>query len=108
MASYVVTGASRGLGVGIQWRNRECSWDSDTNATHHQFEFLRQLSENPESIVIGLTRDKKATEEKVKAEINRPNIHILQAGPTDYPALKVSRQSLPHSARKYRHAHYLF
>ncbi|RDW73580.1 hypothetical protein BP6252_07487 [Coleophoma cylindrospora] len=51
MSSYVVTGASRGIG----------------------FEFLRQLSINPANTVIGLVRNVKSTEAKVTAEINRSN-----------------------------------
>ncbi|KAK0385526.1 hypothetical protein NLU13_6706 [Sarocladium strictum] len=56
MASYVVVGASRGLG----------------------FEFLRQLSANPSNIIIGLVRDVESTKAKVDAEIGRSNIHLLR------------------------------
>ncbi|KAI8945237.1 NAD(P)-binding protein [Xylaria longipes] len=66
MASYLVTGVSRGLG----------------------FEFLRQLSEDPNNVVVGLVRDKATTDKKVAAEINRPNIHIVQADLMDYDSLK--------------------
>ncbi|KAF7552728.1 hypothetical protein G7Z17_g4117 [Cylindrodendrum hubeiense] len=69
MASYLVTGASRGLG----------------------FEFIRQLSEDPKNTVIGLVRDKASTIEKVNRELKqRANLHILQADITDYDALKAS------------------
>ncbi|KAI1128462.1 NAD(P)-binding protein [Nemania abortiva] len=68
MSSYLVTGASRGLG----------------------FEFLRQLSENPNNVVVGLVRDKAGTDKKVLAELNRPNIHIVQADLVDYDSLKKS------------------
>ncbi|KAI0114578.1 NAD(P)-binding protein [Hypoxylon sp. NC0597] len=66
MSSYVVTGVSRGIG----------------------FEFLRQLSADPSAVVIGLARDKAATEKKVAAEIGRPNIHILHGDLIDYESLK--------------------
>ncbi|KAI0555997.1 NAD(P)-binding protein [Xylaria curta] len=66
MSSYLVTGASRGLG----------------------FEFIRQLSEDSKNIVVGLVRDKASTDKKVAAEINRPNIHIVQADLSDYDSLK--------------------
>ncbi|KAI1805609.1 NAD(P)-binding protein [Daldinia bambusicola] len=65
MPSYVVTGAGRGLGV----------------------EFLRQLSENPEAIVIGLVRNVEAAKKKA-AEIGRPNIHIVHGDLDDYESLK--------------------
>ncbi|KAI1152955.1 NAD(P)-binding protein [Nemania diffusa] len=68
MSSYLVTGASRGLG----------------------FEFLRQLSENPDNVVVGLVRDKAGTDKKVLEELNRPNIHIVQADLIDYDSLKKS------------------
>ncbi|XXH01302.1 hypothetical protein Hte_007658 [Hypoxylon texense] len=66
MSSYVVSGASRGIG----------------------FEFLRQLSADPAAIVIGLVRDKASTEKKVAAEIGRSNIHILHGDLVDYESLK--------------------
>lgn len=57
-----------------------------------QFEFLRQISAIPTNTVIGLVRDKAATQRKVSEELNRPNIHIIEADLTDYDSLKVSRR----------------
>ncbi|KAK1238841.1 hypothetical protein MKX08_005902 [Trichoderma sp. CBMAI-0020] len=70
MSSWVITGVSRGLG----------------------FEFLRQLSENPGNTVFGLVRDKAAVEAKVADEIDRQNIHIIQADTTDPVALEKAAQ----------------
>ncbi|KAH8817250.1 hypothetical protein F5884DRAFT_722248 [Xylogone sp. PMI_703] len=70
MSSYVISGVSRGIG----------------------FEFLRQLSENPANTVFGLVRDKAAVESKVAAEIDRKNIHIIQADTTDPAALEKAAQ----------------
>ncbi|KAK4202109.1 putative short chain dehydrogenase [Triangularia verruculosa] len=69
MPSYLVTGASRGIG----------------------YEFLRQYSSDAQNIVIALVRDKLATEKKVARDVDllgRSNIRILQADITDYTALK--------------------
>ncbi|KAI1456246.1 NAD(P)-binding protein [Annulohypoxylon moriforme] len=66
MPSYVVSGVSRGLG----------------------FEFIRQLSADPAAVVVGLARDKTATEKKVATEIGRSNIHILHGDLDDYESLK--------------------
>ncbi|KJZ76307.1 hypothetical protein HIM_04389 [Hirsutella minnesotensis 3608] len=67
MSSYVITGVSKGLG----------------------FEFLRQLSLEPSNVVIGIVRDKAATDKKVADELKgRSNIVILQADITDYEAIK--------------------
>ncbi|KAL5456408.1 hypothetical protein PMIN06_003914 [Paraphaeosphaeria minitans] len=67
MPSYVITGASRGLGWG----------------------FVKHLSEDTSNTVIGLVRNAPATIERVKTELaDRKNIHILQADLNDTPALK--------------------
>ncbi|KAK6221162.1 hypothetical protein QIS74_04891 [Colletotrichum tabaci] len=67
MSVYVVTGVSRGIG----------------------FEFLKQLSEDPNNLFVGLVRDKAATEKKVAAELgDRPNVHIIHADLTKYESLK--------------------
>ncbi|KAM7183489.1 hypothetical protein V8F20_012608 [Naviculisporaceae sp. PSN 640] len=64
---YLITGVSKGIG----------------------FEFLKQLSEDPQNIVIGLVRDKASTEKKVAQELgSRPNIHILHGDLTKYETLK--------------------
>ncbi|KAK1529090.1 short-chain dehydrogenase [Colletotrichum costaricense] len=68
MSSYLVTGASRGLG----------------------FEFLRQLSADANNIVIGVVRNAEATKQKVDAELQRKNIHVLQADLDDFDAIKTA------------------
>ncbi|KAI2631370.1 NAD(P)-binding protein [Hypomontagnella submonticulosa] len=71
MPSYVIAGASRGIG----------------------FEFLRQLSLDPAATVIGLVRDTATTEKKVAEEIKRPNVHIIQGDLTDYESLKKAAEN---------------
>ncbi|KAF2712272.1 NAD(P)-binding protein [Pleomassaria siparia CBS 279.74] len=67
MSSYVITGVSRGLG----------------------WEFVTQLSSIPGNTVIGLVRNKAATDKRVSEELpGRANITILEADVTDYDALK--------------------
>ncbi|KAE8373965.1 hypothetical protein BDV26DRAFT_296445 [Aspergillus bertholletiae] len=67
MPVYVITGVSRGIG----------------------FEFLKQISEDQENLVVGLVRDKVATEKKVSVELGgRPNVHIIHADLTKYASLK--------------------
>ncbi|SPJ76033.1 related to protoporphyrinogen oxidase [Fusarium torulosum] len=69
MPSYLVTGASRGLG----------------------FAFLKELSKDSGNTVIGLVRDKSATDAKISEELGSlSNIYILEADITDYDALKNS------------------
>ncbi|RYC57809.1 hypothetical protein CHU98_g8397 [Xylaria longipes] len=66
MATYLITGVSRGIGYGL----------------------LSNLSSNPENTVIGLARNQEATEEKVSKELGaRRNVHILQADMTDYESI---------------------
>ncbi|KAK7999305.1 hypothetical protein PG990_011905 [Apiospora arundinis] len=69
MPSYVITGVSRGLG----------------------YEFLRQISSDPDNIVIGTVRDKATTLKKVAEDADlkgRSNIHLLEVDLTSYEALK--------------------
>ncbi|KAI8948523.1 NAD(P)-binding protein [Xylaria longipes] len=66
MATYLITGVSRGIGYGL----------------------LSNLSSNPENTVIGLARNQEATEEKVSKELGaQRNVHILQADMTDYNSI---------------------
>jgi NAD(P)-dependent dehydrogenase (short-subunit alcohol dehydrogenase family) len=54
-----------------------------------QFEFVKQISEDPKNLVVGLVRDKAATEMKVAAELgDHSNVHILHADLTSYTSLK--------------------
>ncbi|KAL4960379.1 NAD(P)-binding protein [Aspergillus stella-maris] len=72
MPSYLITGVSRGLG----------------------FEFLRQISEDPQNTVIGIVRDKPATDAKIVESLDgRKNIFILEADITDYNALKAAEEA---------------
>ncbi|KAH7083436.1 putative short chain dehydrogenase [Paraphoma chrysanthemicola] len=67
MSVYVITGVSKGIG----------------------FELVKQISANSNDIVIGLVRNKAATEKKVAADLgNRSNVHILHADLTNYASLK--------------------
>ncbi|KIA75404.1 hypothetical protein HK57_00123 [Aspergillus ustus] len=72
MPSYLITGASRGLG----------------------FEFLRQLSADPANLVIGLVRNKSATEEKVAQELSGRNIHLVEGELDSYASLKKAAEDV--------------
>lgn len=65
MPSYVVTGASRGLGL----------------------EFVRTLSSDAQNVVIGLVRDKAAAEKTFGAAVPK-NLSFLEADIVDLDALK--------------------
>ncbi|TVY39606.1 hypothetical protein LSUB1_G003215 [Lachnellula subtilissima] len=70
MPSYLVTGASRGLG----------------------YEFVRQFSHDSANTVIGIVRDKTATERQLRDDgIN--NVSLFEADITDLDALKVRNLS---------------
>ncbi|KAK5940812.1 hypothetical protein PMZ80_007229 [Knufia obscura] len=71
MPSYVVTGASRGLGYG----------------------FIKVLSQQPNNLVIGLVRNKEATDAKIAAD-NLKNIHIIQADITDLASLEGAKAQI--------------
>ncbi|KAF1828687.1 hypothetical protein BDW02DRAFT_603213 [Decorospora gaudefroyi] len=65
MSSYLITGASRGIGFG----------------------FLEHLSATPTNTVIGLVRDTATTETKIRAW-NRSNVHLVAGDLSDYDSLK--------------------
>ncbi|KAL3443199.1 hypothetical protein BJX65DRAFT_208899 [Aspergillus insuetus] len=71
MPSYLITGASRGLG----------------------FEFIRQLSADPANVVIGLVRNKAATEEKIAKEIGR-KVYVVEGELTNYDSLKKAAEEV--------------
>ncbi|KAL2760350.1 hypothetical protein ACRALDRAFT_1067078 [Sodiomyces alcalophilus JCM 7366] len=69
MATYVVTGVSRGIG----------------------YAFLGLLSRDANNTIVGLVRNKPTTDKKISEDPDlkdRTNIHILEADVTDYDALK--------------------
>ncbi|KAL8917622.1 MAG: hypothetical protein Q9172_005763 [Xanthocarpia lactea] len=67
MSVYVITGVSKGIG----------------------FELVKQISDDPKNLVVGLVRDKAATEKRVVAELgDRSNVHILHGDLTSYDSLK--------------------
>ena len=54
-----------------------------------QFEFLRQLSSDSADTVVGLVRNKEATEKKIAAELGQlKNVHVIQADLLNYNSLK--------------------
>ncbi|KAK2784248.1 hypothetical protein FQN53_008688 [Emmonsiellopsis sp. PD_33] len=63
--TYLVTGASRGLG----------------------FEFVRHLSQDSQNVAIGLVRNKAAADKKA-AEEGLANVHFVEAQYTNLPSLK--------------------
>ena len=100
MVTYVVTGVSRGIGVSSHITSNGMVHTSHPKLTINypqQYEILRQLSADPESTVIGLVRNKSATDKKLSEDTDlngRSNIHILEADVTNYDALKVRVQFL--------------
>ncbi|KAK5655540.1 hypothetical protein OQA88_5471 [Cercophora sp. LCS_1] len=73
MPSCLITGVARGIG----------------------YEFIRQYSADEKNIVIGIVRNKAATDKKISEDAgikDRTNIHILEADITDYVALKKSAE----------------
>jgi NAD(P)-dependent dehydrogenase (short-subunit alcohol dehydrogenase family) len=71
MPTYVITGASRGIGL----------------------EFVRKLSEDSENIVIGLVRNKQAANEKLqRALLSR--YHFIEADVTDRRSLQLAVEQI--------------
>ena len=67
MPSYLITGASRGLG----------------------YAWLKFLSSSQTNTVIGLVRDKATTEKRLAAD-NITNVHLLTADVTDVISLHLA------------------
>ncbi|RYP14780.1 hypothetical protein DL765_006136 [Monosporascus sp. GIB2] len=65
MASYLVTGVSRGLGLA----------------------FIRQLSHDPSSTVIELVRDKAKAEKMLDSELKRDNVKLVQGDLSGHASL---------------------
>jgi hypothetical protein len=56
-----------------------------------QFALLKQLSANPEDVVVAIVRNKAATDSKITAEIpGRKNITVIQGDLANLESLKVS------------------
>ncbi|KAH8178617.1 short chain dehydrogenase domain-containing protein [Sarocladium implicatum] len=73
MPSYLVTGVTQGLG----------------------FEFLTQISQDPNNKVIGLVRRKAATLEKIAGQLpDRKNIEIVEADLTDHKSLYAAAENV--------------
>ena len=71
MPSYLITGASRGLGYG----------------------WVKHLSSDPQNVVIGLVRNKAATE-KALSEDKITNVHVVVADITDAEALEAAAKEV--------------
>ncbi|PQE30878.1 short chain dehydrogenase protein [Rutstroemia sp. NJR-2017a WRK4] len=73
MSVYVITGVSKGIGASLSGA----------------FGFVKDISADPKNLVVGLVRDKAATEKKVATELgDRTNVHILHGDLDSYASLK--------------------
>lgn len=82
MPSYLVTGAGRGLGVRLPTTPQSLL----INVTK-QYGFIKSLASNSDNTVLGLVRNKKATQDRLAAD-GITNVHLIEADITDEPALK--------------------
>jgi hypothetical protein len=55
---------------------------------------MKQISSDPKHTVIGIVRNKAATDKRVKAELSRSNIHIVQGDLNDYKSIEVCYASV--------------
>jgi NAD(P)-dependent dehydrogenase (short-subunit alcohol dehydrogenase family) len=84
MSVYVITGVSKGIGVSLLSNLFPFFFPNPP-----QFEFVKQISENPDDLVVGIVRDKAGTEKKVATELGeRSNVHIIHGDLTKYDTLK--------------------
>lgn len=84
MPSYVVTGASKGLGV---YFTLPYQYRIHINIT--QYAFVKQLALDPANTVVGIVRDIAATEKKL-AKDGIKNVKVYKADITDLAALKAA------------------
>ncbi|WYZ45024.1 hypothetical protein EsH8_VIII_000340 [Colletotrichum jinshuiense] len=69
MPSYLVTGVNRGIG----------------------WEFLRNISGDPNNTIIGTVRDKESAEKKIADELgSRPNLHIVEVELDSFDSIQKS------------------
>jgi NAD(P)-dependent dehydrogenase (short-subunit alcohol dehydrogenase family) len=88
MPTFLVTGASRGLGVSLQ--KVLSNLPTYLTCAQLQFAFLKELSADRENLVVGLVRNKLSTERKIAEELgSTDNIRIVEADITNYDALNV-------------------
>lgn len=83
MPSYVIVGASRGLGVR---HFAERLPRLLTQLTNPQYEWLKQLSLDPANTVVGLARTPSAVEAKLAADKIK-NVHVIAADLVDNKSL---------------------
>lgn len=86
MPSYVITGASRGIGVSHALSFLRCFFTFFCFLS--QLEFVRQLSADKRNTVIAVVRNEKTADQLLA--IRTENIHILEADIVDHVALDVS------------------
>ncbi|KAJ6438619.1 Hsp70 nucleotide exchange factor FES1 [Purpureocillium lavendulum] len=68
MATYLITGANRGLGL----------------------EFVRHYSNDPKNRVVALVRNKAAAKKAEPKQFTKPNVHVVEADLTSYDSLKTA------------------
>lgn len=86
MPSYVVTGASRGIGVSFVSNSRVLVLKG-ADAAFSQYEYVHQLSEDAHNTVFALVR-RNSPGSKLST-LARKNVVVLEADITDSSALKV-------------------
>lgn len=87
MPSYVVVGASRGLGVCYPHLNY-----AHHSSNSKQYTFLKVLAADPSNVVIGLVRDVVAVQKRLD-EDRLTSVRVFKADVTNLDQLKVCAYS---------------
>lgn len=87
MPSYVVTGASRGLGVRSQ--AGVLSWNNPRSLAF-KYAYIKHLAQDPSNTVVGLVRNKSDTEKRIAKDGFKENLHIFEADIVDMKALHMA------------------